>query len=216
MDPRRSPQSIGNAHLADRLAYLRRYSWSAPTAPRLPPPVRIFRTRRGAKFTSRSPASRSPKRAQYLRSQTIQAGENQTVQHPERRPFRRLPPQPVKRMTQNGVFRRKRGPRPERSDQHQPNWATDLWHKAGASPDSISVASKIEFPTGTTGRMSCVGRQAIGVRVASRSVAASTIWRRVAFESRFRARPGSAPFGRSSPSPRLYRLSGRGRRGSYL
>src|SRR6202163_3052544 len=40
MDPRRSPQRIGNAHLADKLAYLRRYSWSAPTAPRLPPPVR--------------------------------------------------------------------------------------------------------------------------------------------------------------------------------
>src|ERR1700761_6955554 len=40
MDPRRSPQRIGNAHLADKLAYLRRYSGSAPTAPRLPPPVR--------------------------------------------------------------------------------------------------------------------------------------------------------------------------------
>src|ERR1700682_3143928 len=40
MDPRRSPQRIGNAHLADKLAYLRRYSWSATTAPRLPPPVR--------------------------------------------------------------------------------------------------------------------------------------------------------------------------------
>src|SRR6202162_1423205 len=41
MDPRRSPQRIGNAHLADKLAYLRRYSWSAATAPRLPPPVRF-------------------------------------------------------------------------------------------------------------------------------------------------------------------------------
>src|ERR1700722_17744391 len=40
MDLRRSPQRIGNAHLADKLAYLRRYSWSAATAPRLPPPVR--------------------------------------------------------------------------------------------------------------------------------------------------------------------------------
>src|SRR4030088_3171209 len=40
MDPRRSPQRIGNAHLADELAYLRRYGWSATTAPRLPAPVR--------------------------------------------------------------------------------------------------------------------------------------------------------------------------------
>src|SRR3981081_91042 len=40
MDPRRSPQRIGNTHLADKLAYLRRYGWSATTAPRLPAPVR--------------------------------------------------------------------------------------------------------------------------------------------------------------------------------
>lgn len=55
-----------------------------------------------------------------------------------------------------------------------------------------------------------------GVRVASRSAAASTGWRRNAFGSRFRARPGSAPFGRPSPSPRRSRLSDRGGRGSYL
>src|ERR1700759_4854644 len=36
MDPRRAPQRIGNAHLPDKLAYLRCYSWSASTAPRLP------------------------------------------------------------------------------------------------------------------------------------------------------------------------------------
>src|SRR5271169_6845508 len=40
VDPRRSPQRIGDAHLADRLAYLRRYSWSAARAPRLPAPIR--------------------------------------------------------------------------------------------------------------------------------------------------------------------------------
>src|ERR1700684_3515019 len=40
MDPRRSPQRIGNAHLADKLAYFRRYNWPAATAPRLPAPVR--------------------------------------------------------------------------------------------------------------------------------------------------------------------------------
>src|SRR4030081_3425278 len=40
MDPRRSPQRIGNTLLADKLADLRRYGWSATTAPRLPAPVR--------------------------------------------------------------------------------------------------------------------------------------------------------------------------------
>src|SRR4030081_876539 len=40
MNPRRSPQRIGNTLLADKLADLRRYGWSATTAPRLPAPVR--------------------------------------------------------------------------------------------------------------------------------------------------------------------------------
>jgi hypothetical protein len=47
--------------------------------------------------------------------------EYQTVQHPERRPLRRFPPQHVKLMTQNRVFSLKGDPRPERSDQRQPN-----------------------------------------------------------------------------------------------
>src|SRR5246127_4885459 len=118
MDPRRSPQRIGNAHLADKLAYLRRYSGPAATAPRLPPPVR---SEAGAVPFNHGLRLHDRQGAQHLRSQTIQAGEYPTVQHPERRPFRRLPPQHVKLMTQNRVFRLKRDPRPERSDQRQPN-----------------------------------------------------------------------------------------------
>jgi len=41
MDPRCAPQRIGNAHLADQLADLRRHSWPATTASRLPTPVRF-------------------------------------------------------------------------------------------------------------------------------------------------------------------------------
>src|SRR6201985_366875 len=118
MDPRRSPQRIGNAHLADKLAYLRRYSWSAATAARLPTPVR---SEPGAAPFNHGLRLHDRQGAQHLRSQTIQAGEYQTVQHPERRPFRRLPPQHVKLMTQNRVFSLKRAPRPERSDQRQPD-----------------------------------------------------------------------------------------------
>src|SRR6202007_2846808 len=118
MDPRRSPQRIGNAHLADKLACLRRYSWSATTAPRLPPPVRsepdAVPFNHGLWLPGRPGA-------EPLQSQTIQAGEYQTVQHPERRPFRRFPLQHVKLMTQNRVFSLKRDPRPERSDQRPPN-----------------------------------------------------------------------------------------------
>src|SRR5271168_2393670 len=116
--PRRSPQRIGNAHLADKLAYLRRYNWPATTAPRLPPPIR---SEPGAVPFNHGLRLHDRQGAQHLRSQTIQAGEYQTVQHPERRPFRRLPPQHVKLMTQNRVFSLKRDPRPERSDQRQPN-----------------------------------------------------------------------------------------------
>src|ERR1700723_3216677 len=101
MDPRRSPQRIGNAHLADKLAYLSRYSWSAPTAPRLPPPVR---SEPGAVPFNHGLRLHDRQGAQHLRSRTIQAGEYQTVQHPERRPFRRLPPQHVKLMTQKSCF----------------------------------------------------------------------------------------------------------------
>src|ERR1700738_453752 len=118
VDPRRSPQRIGNAHLADKLAYLRRYSWSTPTAARLPPPVR---SEPGAVPFHHGLRLHDRQGAQHLRSQTIQAREYQTVQHPERRPFRRFPPQHVKLMTQNRVFSLKRDPRPERSDQRQPN-----------------------------------------------------------------------------------------------
>ena len=146
MDPRRSPQRIGNAHLADKLAYLRRYR-------RSPPRRRDFHRQYDLNPARCHLITVSgftiAKAAQHLRSQTIQAGEYQTVQHPERRPARRFPLQHVKLMTQNRVFSLKRGPRPKRSDQCQPDQATNLSHKAGASPDSISVASKIEFPIGT-------------------------------------------------------------------
>ena len=84
---RRSPQRIGNAHLADKLAYLRRYSWSATTAPRLPP----VRYEPGAvPFNHGLPASRSPRRRAPSEPNDT-SGEYQTVQHPERRPFRRFP-----------------------------------------------------------------------------------------------------------------------------
>src|ERR1700720_2437116 len=66
MDPWRSPQRIGNAHLADKLAYLRRYSWSAPRAPQLPPPVR---SEAGAVPFNHGLRLHDRQGAQHLRSQ---------------------------------------------------------------------------------------------------------------------------------------------------
>src|SRR5665647_945966 len=51
---------FGNAHLADKLAYLRWYSWSAATVPRVPAPVR---SEPGTlPFYDGSPASQLPRR----------------------------------------------------------------------------------------------------------------------------------------------------------
>src|SRR6202047_1664890 len=41
--------------------------------------------------------------------------------------------------------------RPEQSDQRQPNQAANISHRPRASPDSTSLASRIEFPTMTGG-----------------------------------------------------------------
>jgi hypothetical protein len=60
-------------------AYLRRYSWSATTAPRLPPPVR---PEPGAVPFNHGLRLHDRQGAQHLRSQTIQAGEYQTVSIP--------------------------------------------------------------------------------------------------------------------------------------
>src|SRR6266446_7107012 len=47
--------------------------------------------------------------------------------------------------------------RPEQSDQRQPNQAANISHQPRASPDSTSLASRIEFPTMTgTNRRSAI------------------------------------------------------------
>src|SRR5258708_25309386 len=42
--------------------------------------------------------------------------------------------------------------RPEQSDQRQPNQAANISHQPRASPNSTSLASRIEFPTMTGGQ----------------------------------------------------------------
>ena len=52
-------------------------------------------------------------------------------------------------MTKDQYLGFQRGPRPEQSDQRQPDQAASFSHKAEALRDSASVASRIRFPTGT-------------------------------------------------------------------
>jgi hypothetical protein len=54
-------------------------------------------------------------------------------------------------MTKDQYLGFQRGPRPEQSDQRQPDQAASFSHKAEALRDSVPVASRIRFPTGTTG-----------------------------------------------------------------
>src|ERR1700716_1088715 len=52
-------------------------------------------------------------------------------------------------MTKRQDLNLQRRSRPEQSDQRQPDQAANLSHQPGASPDSTSLASRIEFPTKT-------------------------------------------------------------------
>jgi hypothetical protein len=58
----------------------------------------------------------------------------------------------VKLMTKDQYLGFQRGPRPEQSDQRQPDQAASFSHKAEALRDSASVASRIRFPTGAATR----------------------------------------------------------------
>jgi hypothetical protein len=55
----------------------------------------------------------------------------------------------VKLMMKDQYLGFQRGPRPEQSDQRQPDQAASFSHKAEALRDLASVASRIRFSTGT-------------------------------------------------------------------
>ena len=76
MDPRRAPQRIGNAHLADQPADLRRHSRPATTASRLPalirPKTRAMPADNGVRLNDRQSIANS-------REQLIETNEYQSV-----------------------------------------------------------------------------------------------------------------------------------------
>jgi hypothetical protein len=88
---------------------------------------------------------------QHAGHQPIQPGKYQTVDAAEGQSLRRFTSQHVELMTKRQDLRLQRRSRPEQSDQRQPNQAANISHQPRASPDSTSLASRIEFPT-VTGR----------------------------------------------------------------
>src|SRR6266540_6075227 len=84
---------------------------------------------------------------QHARCQPIQPGKYETVDAAEGQSLRRFTSQHVKLMTKRQDLYLQRRSRPEQSDQRQPNQAANISHQPRASPDSTSLASRIEFPT---------------------------------------------------------------------
>jgi hypothetical protein len=82
----------------------------------------------------------------------------------------RFTSQHVELMTKRQDLRLQRRWRPEQSDQRQPNQAANISDQPRASPNSTSLASRIEFPK-VTGRLSKAGRLnnvAIALRLTER------------------------------------------------
>src|SRR5258708_35643205 len=98
---------------------------------------------------------------QHARCQPIQPGKYQTVDAAEGQSLRRFTSQHVKLMTKRQDLYLQRRSRPEQSDHRQPNQAANISHQPRASPDSTSLASRIEFPTMTAingiGRLRNIG-----------------------------------------------------------
>src|SRR6476661_3844454 len=92
MDPRRSPQRISNAHLVDKLAYVRGYGWSATTTSRLPAPIRS-ETR--AMPTDDRIRLDDRQRIASLGKQSIEANKYQPIKNTKGLPSRRGSPQNV-------------------------------------------------------------------------------------------------------------------------
>src|SRR6476469_2516389 len=79
-------------------------------------------------------------------------------------------------MTKDQYLGFQRGPRPEQSDQRQPDQAASFSHKAEALRDSASVASRIRFPTGTPDALRCAPRDKIRLDASERSLVVALLF----------------------------------------
>jgi len=145
MDPRRAPQRIGNAHLADQPADLRRQSGPATTASRLPAPIRPK--------TSAMPADNGVRlndrqRIANFREQPIETNEYQSVEGTEGAFLWSSPPQDVYLLPQRPNLCLKRCPRPHQIDNRPTKEPAKIPHRTKASPDYRLTASRIGLRQG--------------------------------------------------------------------
>jgi len=146
MDPRRSPQRVGEAHLADQPANFQRHRWSAAAASRFPAPIR---SEARAVPSYNNVRLNDRKRTTGLSEQPVKTNENQSVNWVESELARRPSPKHIGLLPQDQNLGLKRSSRPEKIREHPPDQSAQVQHHATASPDSQSTTSRIWFAVGT-------------------------------------------------------------------
>src|SRR5262249_35744652 len=110
MDSRRSPQWVGDAHLADQPANFQRYSWSAGAVPRFPAPIR---SETGTVPTDDGIRRHNRERLDGIWHQTIQTNKDQAIHGAEGHSLRHMSSLDVKLMTKDQDLSFQRDQRPE-------------------------------------------------------------------------------------------------------
>jgi hypothetical protein len=146
MNSWRSPQGIGDAHLADQPAYFQRHRGPAATRSRLPTPVRF---EPGAMPADNGVRLNDRQRIANFREQPIETNEYQLVDGTEGEFPWSSPPQNIYLLPQRPNLCFKRCPRPEKIDDRPTNKSAKIPHPATGLPNSRSTASRIRFATGT-------------------------------------------------------------------
>src|SRR5712671_7218073 len=139
MDPWRSPQRIGDAHLPDKLANLWGHSRPSATRSRLPAPVRseagTMPANNGVRLDDRQ-------RIANFREHPIETNEYHSVDDAEGEFPWSTPPQNVYLLPQRPNLCLKRYPRPDQIDDHPTNEPAKIPHCARSSSDSRSTAKQ--------------------------------------------------------------------------
>src|SRR5712671_4705085 len=139
MDPWRSPQRIGDAHLPDKLANLWGHSRPSATRSRLPAPVQ---SEAGTMPADNGVRLDDRQRIANFREQPIETNEYHSVDGAEGEFLSSSSPQNVDLLPQRPNLRLKHYPRPDQIDNHPTNEPAKIPHCARSSSDSRSTAKQ--------------------------------------------------------------------------
>ena len=145
MDPRRAPEWVGQAHLADQPTYLQRDLWASAAGSRLPAPVgsepRTMPTDHRIGLHDRQ-------RLANVGEQPVEAHEYQAIKAVEGKPSPCGPPQNVDLLAQDEVLCRNRRSRSEQPDKPRPDQSAKVLHHMAVSPTLLPLStSRLRLPT---------------------------------------------------------------------